>query len=364
MVRQLRWLAERTARIKLRDRVNTTILVAQAPIIAAILWLVFARADADPFEALRRGPAALFLLVASAVWFGCSNAAREIVGELPIFRRERMVNLVLPAYALSKVAVLGLVCAVQCLVLLGIVYLPLGLEGSFGALYLILLLTSLVGLGMGLTLSALVRSQQAAVALVPLMLIPQIILGGVIMPVHDMGPATRLLASLTATRWGFEGALHAEFADDDLAAIRSDCEIPTCVWGTGATGFAYTYYPGDPAAAADVRHSAGVEALQAQGAPFVRPNDDPICQAFCASVQEGAEITPLDRAFGPDPSDPERVRAVSDIATDGHAPDLLGPSPTTTRTSFAAASGVLGFYFAFFVALVVALLRLRDVEVE
>lgn len=364
MWRQLRVLSARAARIKMRDRVNTAILIAQAPVIATILWMVFAVGAGDYFDQLRQGPAALFLLVASAVWFGCSNAAREIVGEQAVYRRERMVNLMIPAYTLSKVAVLGVVCAIQCAALLGIVYAPLGLQGSFAAMYGVLFLTSLVGLGMGLTLSALVRSQQAAMALVPLMLIPQVILGGVIMPIHDLGLVPRVLAATTATRWGFEGMLHAEYGDDDVAELQRHCGIPACVWSTGATGVSLTYYPGDPEQQTRTELASGVEALRGGQIPLVEPEDDPVCQAFCAAVREGDELTPIDRSFGADADDPVRRRAWTDIAIDGHAPDLVTRPRPTVRTSFGTTVAVLGAWFAFFVALVMALLRYRDVEVD
>jgi hypothetical protein len=201
LLRQWRILTTRAARIKQKDTLNTFILLAQAPIIATVLALVFAVGGAGTyFDGLIRGPSALFLLVASAVWFGCSNSAREIVSELPIYRRERMVNLMIPAYVMSKASVLGVLCALQCLMLLAIVYVPLQLEGGFLPMYLILVLTSWVGMGMGLTLSALVASAEASMALVPLLLIPQIILGGVIMPVHEMSMPMKVLSSTMAAR--------------------------------------------------------------------------------------------------------------------------------------------------------------------
>ena len=364
-LRQLEVLTRRAALIKWKDRVNSAILLAQAPIIGIILSMVFSvSGDASFFERVSRGPAALFLLVASAVWFGCSNAAREIVGEQAIYRRERMVNLMVPAYVLSKVTVLGTVCACQCALLLGIVYLPLGLSGSWLLLYLILLATSLVGLGMGLTLSALVRSEQAAMALIPLILIPQIILGGVIMPVQRMNAPTQALAGLMTARWGYEAMLHAEFGDDDPAAIRAECEIPTCVWGTGATGFAFTYYPGDPDETSSTEVTGGLEALQGGQIPFVQPRDEPVCQSFCAAVQHGEDLSPLDRSFGADAADPLRAAAVSDIAVHGHAPDLMTLPLPSSRTSLGFALGVLSALFSFFLALVMALLRARDVEVS
>jgi ABC-type multidrug transport system ATPase subunit/pSer/pThr/pTyr-binding forkhead associated (FHA) protein len=363
VLRQWAVLTSRAARIKWKDRLNSAILMVQAPIIASVLAAVFAAPGGESayFDALARGPAALFLLVASAAWFGCSNSAREIVAEQAIYRRERMVNLMIPSYVLSKAAVLGLVCAVQCLVLLGICYVPLQLAGSFGAMYGILLLTSLAGLGMGLTLSALVTSVEAAVALVPLLLIPQIILGGVIMPVHEMNPAMRLLSSAMVVRWGYEGMLHVEYDDDDLGALREECGIRECVWSIGATG--YTYYSGDPEEQRDAEESGGAQALAEGPVPFVEPIDEPLCQAFCASVRAGEEITPIDRSFGADTGDAVRAEAVADIVVEGRSPGEYTSPLRHARAGLLACVAVLAGLVAFLHALVMAILKYRDVEV-
>jgi ABC transport system ATP-binding/permease protein len=55
------------------------------------------------------------MLVLSAIWFGCLNAARELVKELPIYLRERSVNLSLGPYLASKLVPLAVLCALQCL---------------------------------------------------------------------------------------------------------------------------------------------------------------------------------------------------------------------------------------------------------
>ena len=229
---QLMTLAQRTSTIKMRDKVNTAILFAQAPIIAVVMGLVFqkglGRWDAlgaltSAFSTLESTAAALFLLVASAIWFGCSNAAREIVGEQAIYLRERMVNLRIDAYVGSKFFVLGSICVAQCLVLLTVVLLFLDLPGPFLPLLLTLILCSWAGLGMGLVLSALVRSGEAAVTLVPILLIPQIVLGGLMYPAYKQDDVVRGLAALTVARWGFEAMMHVVHEDETTEDVARLC---------------------------------------------------------------------------------------------------------------------------------------------
>jgi ABC-type multidrug transport system ATPase subunit/ABC-type multidrug transport system permease subunit len=213
-IRQWLTLSRRYLAIKLKDRVGTAILLVQAPIVAILLNLVFVSETGGVMSRLQFMPFALFLLVVAAVWFGCSNAAREIVAEQAIYRRERMVNLSILAYAGSKFAVLGALCFLQCLMLLVITYFVLDFWGNPFIHLGVLWLCSLAGLGMGLMLSALVRTTEAAIALVPILLIPQVILGGAIMPIDKMNAPTQVASHSTVARWGFEGMLQTEHRAD------------------------------------------------------------------------------------------------------------------------------------------------------
>lgn len=237
---QLRLLLSRYLKIKMRDRVGTAILLLQAPIIGALLSLVFGMGkEAIPYWCLgalnelsskgkglgdaatdllsRLSPAAdnagaLFFLIVAAVWFGTSNASREIVSERAIFRRERMVNLGVRNYVLSKFIILSGLCLVQCAVLLGIVFFSLGLAGGatgFLAALTVLSLTAICSVALGLMLSTVVSSSEAAMALTPLALIPQVVLGGLMVPVTT-NPWLAWPMRLAPSRWGFEGIVRIE----------------------------------------------------------------------------------------------------------------------------------------------------------
>jgi hypothetical protein len=197
---QYRTLTTRYATVKLRDRVGTAVLLAQAPILAAAMCVVFPQADA----------AALFMLVLSALWFGASGAVRELIAERPIWKRERRVGVGVFPYLASKVTVLGAMVAAQCFMLTGIVWAWLDMASlGFGLPLLVgfTTLTGLAGMGLGLLLSATFRSSEAAVGSLPLVLIPQIAFGGLIVKVKEMTVLARLIASLTVTRYAFQGAV-------------------------------------------------------------------------------------------------------------------------------------------------------------
>ncbi len=78
--RQSGILADRYFDILLGDLKNTLLLLFQAPIIAGLIVLVWRNVE-EPTNTL------YFVLVLTSIWFGCSNASRELVKERAIFFR-------------------------------------------------------------------------------------------------------------------------------------------------------------------------------------------------------------------------------------------------------------------------------------
>ena len=194
---QWRWLTARYLTIKTNDRVNTVVLLAQAPIIAALMCLVFSEVTL----------AVPFLMAISAVWFGVNNAAREIVSEMPVYMRERMFNLKLFPYIMSKMAVLTIFSAIQSLMFVGIITVvnqgnDPNWNDPLGAFLWMVFLSATATL-LGLVLSALVNSTEKVMTLVPIVLIPQILLGGFITKIGNS--AVEIISYFMLSRWGTEG---------------------------------------------------------------------------------------------------------------------------------------------------------------
>ena len=149
-----------------------------------------------------------FMLALVAVWFGTSVAAREIVKERRVYKRERMINLRLSSYLASKIFVLSLVVSLQSVLLFGtlkllhyagLVYLP-GLYGGLPQL-LVMILTGMVGIALGLFVSVVVKTSEMATSLVPLILIPQILFSGLVsVPVG----AAKAISAAMPVAWSFD----------------------------------------------------------------------------------------------------------------------------------------------------------------
>jgi ABC-type multidrug transport system permease subunit len=217
------WLAlvKRNVFVKLQDRTQTAILIAQAPIFAVLVWLINYPLSADHFDELSaKLPIVHFLMVVAAIWFGCNNAARDIVGEWSIYKRERMVTLKLGPYVFSKLAVLMALCIFQCFSLLGIVYLSCGLHSNFLADFTVLLIASMIGAGLGLSISAMAQTNESAIAMLPLVLLPIIALGGGMRPIYLMPKVGQALSLAIPSRWSFEANLLHEAAAKEWGGLQ------------------------------------------------------------------------------------------------------------------------------------------------
>lgn len=163
----------------------------------------------------------LFVVAMIVLWFGCNNAAKEIVKEEAIYARERAVNLRILPYLASKFAVLSVVTLVHAALLMLVLFgtlellaywLPgfsvppaeymVGYAGTFGVLALL----AMTGVALGLLLSACVSTPDRANALLPYVLIPQMILGGGLIAV-EQGVLHLLACGLSPVYWAFR-AIH------------------------------------------------------------------------------------------------------------------------------------------------------------
>jgi ABC-type multidrug transport system ATPase subunit/pSer/pThr/pTyr-binding forkhead associated (FHA) protein/CHASE3 domain sensor protein len=209
-------LVARNFALKAADRWNTAVLFLQAPVAAVLITLVFSRVlRANPTvatwtESSARMATAMFVMALAAIWFGLSGTAREIVTEWPIYRRERMAGLSILSYLCSKVTVLAVVAAAQTAMLLAIVGPGCDLLGPWWHAWLVLFAASLVGGAVGLVISASLSTAEAAAGVMPILLLPMIVLGGILVPLSDLPAATRPLAAANPSRWAFEGLVVPE----------------------------------------------------------------------------------------------------------------------------------------------------------
>lgn len=199
-VRQWFTLSRRYLEVLSKDKLNLLILFVQAPVIALLTFFVMGADQTRDFV--------YFVVALVAIWFGTSVAAREIVREWPVYRRERMFNLGIIPYLFSKLFVLGIIVFVQCVFLfvplkffhlVGLMPMPGDLAGI--PQFWTMLLTAAVGIATGLLVSSVVRTSQMATSLVPLILIPQILFSGLVGVPHGV---SRILSMTVPAAYSFD----------------------------------------------------------------------------------------------------------------------------------------------------------------
>jgi hypothetical protein len=206
--RQTYWLSFRYFNIKIGNPKNLAIMLMQPVLIAILIMLAFEalfKTQTLPTGNIVSSPnvGILFLMAVASVWFGVSNSAKEIVGEKDILKREFMFNMKLGTYLSSKLLVLTLISAIQILILQTLLYIKFNDLAQFPLTWLFLMLISICSIQFGLLLSSFASSTEEVMSVLPIALMPQIILAGMIQPLENK--ITMLLSYFTLGRWGTEG---------------------------------------------------------------------------------------------------------------------------------------------------------------
>jgi hypothetical protein len=213
MLRQLTMLIARYSRVLVRDYRNIGLVLAQAPLIAAILGLVFS--PDDDFLPL----SFYFCVTISAIWIGGVNSIREIAREWMFFGREYRVGLRPLAFVASKIAVLGALACVQAL-LFTLFLRVIFEEFAFDAGMVVLVASGCVsGSLLGLCVSAFSGNVSRAVSWLPIVFIPQIFLSGILIPFDRMPAAGTALSHLTFSRPVFSLFKKAYILDHNIWAL-------------------------------------------------------------------------------------------------------------------------------------------------
>ena len=179
------------------------------PVLFTILALTLFRSGA--FGSTPNSPAALqilFLIAFSAFIFGLLFGVQSIVSEFPILQRERMVNLGIVPYVLSKLTFFAPVLTVLLILMIAVLRLmgrlPEADLNVYLQLTLTIVLTGLVGLALALLTSAFVVSSQQATDMLSVWIMPQVLFAGALLAVPTMNFVGRMISAICPVRWSFE----------------------------------------------------------------------------------------------------------------------------------------------------------------
>ena len=208
-VRQWWLLTRRNFDVLFRNRLTLAILLGSPVLVTAMMATLFKRGAFDPGSGAGVGPAQIVFWIAfDGFFFGLTYGLLQIVGEMAVFRRERLAGLSVGAYVASKVTTLLPVLAGVSAVLLGVLR-ALGRLPAVGwHVYVLLFVTIVIeatsALALGLLASAAVSNAAQAALALPMLCFPQVLFGGAIVPVDAMATPGRLMSFGLSNRHAFE----------------------------------------------------------------------------------------------------------------------------------------------------------------
>ena len=223
---QFRIFLKRDLLAKYYNKQYLVLLALEAPILAFIL--AFFSKNYTFINGLPRYifgenaviPAFLFMAVIVALFLGLVISAEEIFKDRKILKREKFLNLSRSSYMFSKISILFGISALQSLVFVLIGNSMLEIQGMLFRYWIVLFTASCWANMIGLNISSGFNSVVTIYILVPLILVPQLLLSGVVVDFSKMhnkisnDKAVPLIGDLMTSRWAYEALAVTQFKDN------------------------------------------------------------------------------------------------------------------------------------------------------
>lgn len=216
---QLRTFIIRNITRKIADRQYMTINLLEAPLLAFILGYIskYSEDSVYLFSTNINYPIFLFMSIVVALFIGLTVSAEEIFRDRKILEREKFLNLSRFSYLFSKISFLFVLSAIQTLSFIVVANAILEVKGMLFSHWLILFSTACFGNLLGLNISAGMRSAVSIYILIPLLLVPQLLLGGSMIQFDDLHKAftkkiyVPVIGDIMTTRWAYEAITVEQF---------------------------------------------------------------------------------------------------------------------------------------------------------
>lgn len=222
---------------KLSNKQYLVINLFEAPILAIFLaslvkyYATVGVSNAQyQFSSNENIPIFFFMSIIVALFMGLTVSAEEIIKDRKILKRESFLHLSKSSYLYSKILILFGISAIQSLsfVLIGVYMLEI--SGMTFTYWLILFSTSCFANVLGLNISSAFNSAITIYILIPIILIPQLVLSGVVISFDKFNPKVAtldkvpLIGEIMTTRWAFEAAMVNQFKDNEFEKRFYDLE--------------------------------------------------------------------------------------------------------------------------------------------
>lgn len=221
--KQFKIFIQRDVLAKFHNKQYLFITAMEAPLLAIILGFftknfIFVNGQSKYiFGENSNMPAFLFMSVIVSLFMGLVISAEEIFKDRKLLKREKFLDLSRSSYLFSKISILFTISAIQTLVFVALSSYMLEIRGMGFYYWLILFTTSCWANLVGLIISSSLNSVVAIYILVPIILVPQLLLSGVVVEYDKMHNKTAsrkyvpFMGEVVTGRWAYEALMVSQF---------------------------------------------------------------------------------------------------------------------------------------------------------
>ena len=224
-LKQLVIFLHRNIRTKITNVQYLGITLLEAPLLALVCGLLTRYAPPEGYSVMdnKNLVSYFFMAVIVATFIGMSGSAEEIIKDRALLKREKFLQLSYGSYIGSKIIYMAGISLIQTLLFILVGNYIMGLHGLFGTWWLILFVTAFLSGLMGLLLSQCLSSVVAIYISIPILLIPQILLCGLVVSFSDLTPKSTtgnvpLIGDIIPSRWAYEALAVTSFTDNEYEA--------------------------------------------------------------------------------------------------------------------------------------------------
>lgn len=224
---------------KLNNTQYLLITFIEAPVLALFLsYLVkyYTTIDFEKVYIFSKNvniPVYFFMAIIVALFMGLTLSAEELIKDRKILKREKFLNLSRMSYLLSKLSILIVISAIQTACFTLIANWILEINNMYFTTWLVLFSLSVFANVLGLIISSAFNSAVTVYILIPILIIPQIILSGVIISFDKFNyrftsdTHIPLVGDMMVSRWAYEALAVDQFVNNDYQKIfyKYDREI-------------------------------------------------------------------------------------------------------------------------------------------
>lgn len=216
LLKQFWIFSQRNVLSKLANRQYLLTVFLEAPVLAFIIaWFTRYTNKLSPsasyvFRENVNLPAYMFMAIIVALFLGLMISAQEIIKDRKILERESFLRLSRLSYLHSKILVLFVISAIQTLSFVLVGNAILEIKGMLLPYWAILFTVACTANMLGLNISSGMNSVVTTIIIIPFIVVPQLLFGGVLIKFDRLNnlvdnPAyVPVIGEMMTSRWAFE----------------------------------------------------------------------------------------------------------------------------------------------------------------